>query len=109
MKNNEITVKGIIWNKETVIEYLEERQDFLFRAIVQIYERQNDNEQDLKQVMTTNGRGFTKGDAKFLSKLAELIIIKQTVWINDKEILEAKKRMKKYANQLLIVIKEKNV
>ena len=100
-----VTVKGVTWTKEKVIEYLQKRDDFLYKSIVEIFKRQDVDERVDKETARKNGRGFNKGDAKFLTECAQLIIHGHELY--DHRKAEARNRIIKYAGQLLIVITEK--
>lgn len=102
----QVTVKGVVWTKEKVLEYLDKREDFLLQSIVLIYQRQDDDEQTIQQTARNNGRGFNKADANYLSECANLLIHGKLLYPN--RLVEAKQRMKKYANQILLVIEERN-
>ena len=102
----QINVNGVIWTKEKVLEYLEKREDFLYKSIVLLFERQDDDEQVYSQTGRNNGRGFNKSDALRLSICAKLI--KSGNVLYDHKLKDAKERMKKYANQILLIIEEKN-
>lgn len=49
-------------------------QRWLERAVVAIYEQQTSDEQYDEQTIERNNRGFTGGDAKFLSYCAKWIL-----------------------------------
>lgn len=78
---------------------MEHDNDFLFRCVLAIYEKQEEDEQEMKATAHANGVGFNKADSRFLSEFMELV--QQQDWDAISESLdEARKRMAKYAGQL---------
>jgi hypothetical protein len=100
------------WTKEAIANLIATDNRALERAILAIHARQTADEKQHELTTHLNGKGFRPQDAKFLSSLAgwinvsakpqgERLSVKQQEW--------ARKRMTKYASQLLRVIKEKEV
>lgn len=95
----------MLYTKEFIQEKLATDVRWLTRGILAIYERQTQDEQKTESTNHTNYRGFTGADAKFLTSLAKYILASKT--LSQKQLYCAKKRMNKYAGQLLKVIQEK--
>ena len=93
------------YTKEQVQHLLQNDIRWLTRGIVAIYERQTQDEQKQDTVKYHNRKGYKPQDAKFLSSLAKWIIAGRP--LTEKQTYVAKKKMTKYAGQILTCIKEK--
>lgn len=73
------------------------------RGLVAVYNRQTSYEQRAGTVQEDNGVGFTGADAEFLTSLA-----RQTCdrGLSEKQMACLKRRMPKYAGQLLKIAKK---
>ena len=84
-------------NRIIIIEaLLESEDDFVRRCIVLLYEKQEADEQVIKESVYQNGVGFNKSDAEFLTEKAIRIKAGTVTYVTA----EMRKRMKKYARQL---------
>lgn len=101
-----------IWTKELITKLILEDDAALCRAVVVIYDRQTADEKSTAETKHDNGLGFTGADAKLLTSFARQIIKRQekkvSPLLSDKQIPWARKKMKKYSGQLLLVHKEKH-
>lgn len=76
----------------------------LYRGIVAIYRRQTDQEKKSEATLVHNGKGFTGCDAAILSSFAKQLL---RGWnLSPKQIAIARKKMPKYAKQLILVAEE---
>lgn len=78
---------------------------WVIRALISIYECQTADEQESKTTSHMNGCGFTGLDAQFGSSLAEQAIKRGT--LSEKQMVYARKMMKKYAGQLVRIARAK--
>lgn len=93
------------WTREAVLKLLETNDEALAIGIVRIYERQTADEKMAEDVKHNNGMGFMPSHARFLSSLAKFYL--QRGYLTPKQIAKARPKMRKYAGQLLKVIKAK--
>lgn len=91
--------------KEAIATKLETNQVWLFRGIIAIFERQTSDEKSAESTKEDNGIGFNGCDAKFGSSLAKQLIAGRCLSV--KQLSAAQKMMRKYAGQLLRIVKEK--
>lgn len=96
-------------NAKTTREYFESKinadQRWLERAILAIYERQTNDEQATEDSKYHNLRGFNGPDAKRMSYYAKWILGGKHLSRHHVDI--ARKRMKKYTGQLVVIAEEK--
>ena len=78
--------------------------EFLTKALLALYQRQEADEQTHHTTQHSNGCGFNKGDAPFLSYCAEQFINKQTLSADEEG--DCRRVMKKYAKQLSQLMSE---
>jgi hypothetical protein len=90
---------------EFVREKIATDDRWLLRGLVAIYHKQTEDEQRDAATKHTNGVGFTGVDATFASSLAEQVIRRGS--LSPKQMIFARKIMKKYAAQLVRIAKEK--
>jgi len=90
---------------ETYKQKLLSDDRWLYRGILAIYERQTDHEKNNMTTVEDNGIGFNGVDAFLLSKYAEDLSKRGRLTENQKKW--ARKKMPKYAGQLLKIAKEK--
>lgn len=91
---------------KTDIQLLLNRNDkAVLRALVVLYGRQTSSEQATLTTKENNGRGFNGVDAPFLSSLAQQHLRGRQ--LTSKQLFAARKCLKKYSGQLLIVAEER--
>ena len=101
-----LTMRRILMlTKEFIKEKLITDQRWLMRGITAIYEKQTWDEQQSEMTKEDNGVGFNGVDAYILSSFAKQL--KQGRTLSSKQLLIARKKMPKYARQLLQIAKEK--
>lgn len=93
-----------IWTIEEIKSLLETNNAFLARAIVKIYERQTEDEQQADMTGHNNSIGFNGIDAFILSKFAKFFMERK--FLSPKQIVVARKKMMKYAKQLTTIANE---
>lgn len=93
------------WNKEDIWTILRTNDDQLGRALVALYNRQTEDEQQTSNTSERNGQGFNGVDAPFLSSLAEQYIRKGR--LTEKQADAARKAIKKYIGQLTEIANER--
>lgn len=116
---------GFVTNKNDLVKRmrleLETNNDYLEKALLQIYKYQTDEEQRAKTTSLFNGVGFNSFDAKFLSSLAEFMLNRENLpepqrsiyrvrrHLSPKQMIFARKLMVKYAAQLIDMYVKMNV
>lgn len=101
--------KGKTWTKDEIAQLLQTNDKALERAILKIFARQTASEQAIDTTTHTNGKGFTSADARLLSSFAKWIQTSHKAEgsrLSDKQKVWARKKMAKYAGQMLLVMKE---
>lgn len=89
------------WTIAEIKTLLENNNAFLARAIVKIYERQTEDEQQADQTGHNNGIGFNGIDAFILSRFAKFYMERK--FLSPKQIVIARKKMMKYTKQLTTI------
>lgn len=84
---------------------MNEDDAWLYRGILRIYDRQTQDEQNSEVTAHDNGIGFNSVDATILSSFAKQIASRNFLTPKQKEI--ARKKMAKYAGQLLTIATNK--
>jgi hypothetical protein len=88
----------MIWTVDKMKEILNKYDDQVCKAIVKLYEKQTYDEQVCQDTHEQNGVGFNGLDAPILSSFAEFY--KKTGFLTPKQLIIARKKIMKYANQL---------
>jgi hypothetical protein len=93
--------------QEITVEYIKQQlasnDRWAQRAVVVIYEKQTASEKTSLQTREANGVGFNMMDAEILSSFAEKL--KKGWSMSPKQMAIIHKKMPKYANQLLRIVK----
>lgn len=103
----------MILTKDELLEKLATDERWLHRGILAIYERQTTDEKQREETKHQNGIGFNGPDAKFMSKMAQQILLWQAgKWkyrfpMSPRQQAAARNRIRKYAGQLLRIVEEK--
>lgn len=90
--------------KEFIKTMLLSDSNWLYRGIVAIFKKQTSEEQHSEATIEDNGIGFNGVDAYMLSSFAKQIIAGRT--LSPKQLGIAKKKMPKYAGQLLKIARK---
>jgi hypothetical protein len=103
--------------KQAIIDLLEKNDEAVLHGLMAIYDRQTDDEQASHETKHDNAMGFNGLDAGIMSSFAEQVRSKGWVpgkgyrackFLSPKQLALARKKLHKYAGQLLIVAAEKN-
>jgi hypothetical protein len=86
------------WTSERILELIDKNQTMVGRCLVELLKRQDEDEKISKMTTRSNGRGFNKIDAEFLTSLAQYFI--RTNRLTDTQLFYARKKLRKYARQL---------
>lgn len=102
-----------IWTPDMIREKIATCDKMVERSLVRLFERQTASEQDAAQTTESNGVGFNGVDAEILTSFAQQIIRKQNrpscpegVRLSDRQLEIARKKLRKYARQLMEIAKE---
>lgn len=99
-----VTYHGKVHTKASIRAMLEANDAWLYRAVVAIYACQTANEQAQGGTVEDNGIGFNGVDGVILSSYARQL--NRTGTLSKKQIIVARKKMVKYAGQLLAIARE---
>lgn len=91
--------------KEYISTKVQTDNQWLRRAVVEIYERQTLDEQRTDSTNHHNSLGFTGADAHFLSSIAKIIIEKRYS-LTEKQLNRARSKMAKYSSQLVKIVRK---
>lgn len=92
-------------DKAFIVKMLTENNAWLYRGLVTIYNYQTADEQAADATAHDNGVGFSGCDAPFLSSLAKQVISRG--FLTPTQLTFARKKMVKYAGQLLRIAESK--
>ena len=84
---------------DTLEQQIEANRKQAVRALLRIYENQNQSEREHQCTMFKDGCGFTQNDAEFGSSLAEQYLEKK--FLTAKQMEAVQRMMPKYANQIV--------
>jgi hypothetical protein len=93
------------WTKQEIVDLLTVNDKAVARACVRLFERQTNDERNHEATIHGNGIGFNKVDAKFLSSVAQFYT--QNGSITRTQVLVARKKIVKYARQLVEIANSK--
>lgn len=102
-------MRGImkVWTKEEIQDLLQTNDATLERGLMRIYDFQTRTEQLVGHTRDHNGVGFNGVDGELLSSFAEFMIKRTSLpfgqRLSTKQKMWARKKMKKYAGQLVKV------
>ena len=84
---------------DTLKQQIQSNPKQAVRALLRIYENQNESEREHLCTVFKDGCGFTKNDAEFGSSLAEQYLEKN--FLTSKQMEAVQRMMPKYANQIV--------
>ncbi len=90
-----------IWTKEEIQELLKENDVAVIRGLLNLFALQTEDERISDETNHRNGVGFNGRDAEFLGSLARQAILRGK--LTEKQLPYARKRILKYAGQLVKV------
>ncbi len=88
-----------VWTKDDIHALLDKSPAAVMRAITAIYQRQTDDERSGAYTRETNGVGFSKFDAEFMTSLA--IQIANGRGLSPKQMAVGRNKIKRYWRQLV--------
>lgn len=92
------------WTKEEILDLLKRNDLAVAKGCVRLFERQVRDEQVSEDTHYTNGRGFNKPDARFMSSIAKWYM--KNGKLTPKQVFSARRRILKYAGQLAEIANE---
>jgi hypothetical protein len=104
---NEAKKNKKVWKIEEIRSLLEKNEIMVKRSVVEIYNNQTSEEKLTGETKENNGVGFNGVDAYIMSSFARQIIEKN--FLSKKQMIIAKKKIKKYARQLTEIANNKEV
>ena len=93
------------YTKEFIQEKLATDKRWLERGILAIWKFQTTSEKKMCDTHLFNGVGFNGADGRFMTSLGN--ILNRGYHLTEKQVYVARKKMKKYAGQLVKIINEK--
>ena len=99
LRKYDVVVNGVLWTPDKIKQLLETNDKAVCRAISVIYEYQTDIEKSMQATIEYNGVGFGGADVELLSSYAKGI--KQYGGLTPKQMVWARKKIKKYVKQLI--------
>lgn len=106
-KVDQVSIKGKIYTKASIRAMLECNDGWLYRAILAINAGQTANELAQGGTIEDNGIGFNGADGFILMSFAAQL--NRTGSLSAKQTMIARKKMTKYAGQLLAIAREKEI
>lgn len=103
----EVVINGVIWDKDRVLINIRTNTPFLIKALHYLYQRQERDEKEDETVYKRNGVGFNRSDTPYLTHLGKLLSSGRYD-MTAFDIQECKRRLPKYANQIIDIIIERN-
>jgi len=97
---------GRTWNKGSIQELLDNNDIAAVRALMLVYRNQTSSEQMAEETIINNGIGFTGADGRWLSILAGAYM--KYGRLSPKQMAHVHHRVRKYWNQVLVGIKNKD-
>jgi hypothetical protein len=95
------------WTKEEIRTNLIDHDNWVYRGVVALYERQTDEEKEIGDTKVHNNVGFNGRDAQIMTSFARQIIDwngiefrKHPTPLSKKQLHIARKRILKYSGQL---------
>ena len=95
-----------MWNKQQIRSKLLTDDRWLIRGVLAIYNRQTDSEQYKMETVEDNGVGFNGFDARFMSSIAQQILMGGILSIKQTAVV--RRIMVKYSGQLMEIANARN-
>ena len=93
---------GKVWTKDDIKALLETNDAAVIKAMLRIFEYQTYSEQESEHTQDFNGVGFSGVDGEILSSFTKQFQTRG--FLSPKQMIIARKRMQKYASQLLLIM-----
>lgn len=94
-------------SKEVIKKNLSENTKWMERALIELYNRQTTEEQQVDTTIEENGIGFNGFDAKYLSYVAKYLKKSPNNHLNDKHKEKCGKMLPKYWKQVSSLIEKR--
>jgi hypothetical protein len=94
------------WTEDKIVALIDTNAHAVTRAVIAIYKRQTDIEQNVRDTREQNGVGFNSADARKLSYYAQWAL-NNNKDLNGKFLVIARQRIKKYRRQLVEIANSK--
>jgi len=86
------------WSQTEIRALLETNNNFLKRALVKMYNRQTESEQEHIYTHQRNSVGFNKPDGSKLGSLAKFYVDRK--FLTEKQIILVRRRLVRYTRQI---------
>lgn len=87
-----------MWDKDSIQTLLQHSDKAVLKALLQLYQRQTDSEQQMKATTDANGVGFNYRDSEILTDIAQRVF--QWGRLTPKQTVLVRARLMKYWRQL---------
>ena len=87
-----------VWTKPEIIKLIQTNDRVLYKALKTLYNEQSESEQEDSETIESNGSGFNKVDAEFMSGIVKFL--DERGFLTDKQKEVTRKKLVKYAGQL---------
>ena len=87
-----------VWTKPEIVELIQTNDRVLYKALKTLYNEQSESEQEDSETIESNGSGFNKVDAEFMSGIVKFL--DERGFLTDKQKEVTRKKLVKYAGQL---------
>lgn len=104
MKQLEFDFEVPILTKEKLIHKIKTHRGWAATALIAVWKRQTAEEQRIKSVIFSNGKGFNSCDVFILSKISEYCL--STHRLTDRQWAIVRRRLPKYWKQLLEIAEQ---
>ncbi len=94
-------------NTYTIQALMQANDEFLYKCLLLLYDKQTDVEQTVEESIEENGVGFNSRDAVVLSQCAESVRNNFPLTLSTKQVL--RRKMNKYATQLTNYLTEEDL
>lgn len=98
-KIKSVEVNGKAWTQDMIKELIRTNDKAVVRALLVIYNYQTDSEKAWGETKFDNGIGFNGVDANILTSFAQQVNARG--FLSPKQMFIARKKMLKYAGQIL--------
>lgn len=102
MAEMQVEVNGTVWTKKKIQELLSTRDDAVIHGMLKIYEYQTAEEKAIEDTKFHNMVGFSGVDGQIMSSFVGFY--KNRNYLSPKQLTIARKKMLKYAGQLLKIM-----
>lgn len=97
---------GQTYDEAKVVQLLQTNQTFLERALLELFQRQTEDERSYGDVIHRNYRGFSASHASVLTRYAKWLASGRH--LTGTHLEKAKEILPRYRRQILDIIAEKN-